>query len=60
VKKDALQYFADTDLTLLALVLFLASFAFLIFRVYFFDSKEKYDRLSEIPLRNEGGRDELQ
>ncbi len=54
MKQEALKYFADIDLTLLALVIFFISFAFLIFRVYFFDRKEKYDRLSQIPLQEEG------
>ncbi len=54
MKQEALKYFADIDLTLLALILFFASFGFMIFRVYFYDKKEKYDNLSQIPLQEEG------
>lgn len=56
MKQDALSYFDNTNLTLLALILFFAAFSFLIFRVYFYEKKEDFDRLSEIPLKDEEGR----
>ena len=56
MKQIALKYFTNSELTLIALVLFLLSFAFLIFRVYIYDSKEKFDQLSQIPLNDEEAR----
>ncbi len=58
MKQEALKYFANLDLTLLALILFFLSFSFMIFRVYFYEKQETYDLLSNIPLKDEGGNDE--
>ena len=55
MKQMALKYFTHIDLPLTALIIFFLSFCFLIYRVYFFERKEKMDFLSEIPLRDEGG-----
>lgn len=55
MKQMALKYFTDSELTLLALILFLFAFAFLIFKVYIYESKETYDELSQLPLRDEEG-----
>lgn len=53
MKQAALKYFSDLDLSMLALLIFFFSFLFLIFRVYFYEKKETFDRLSEIPLNEE-------
>lgn len=53
MKQAALKYFSDLDLSMLALLIFFFSFLFLIFRVYFYEKKETFDRLSEIPLKEE-------
>lgn len=56
MKQIALKYFTDIDLSLLALILFFLSFSFLIYRVYFFEKKETFDFLSQIPLQDEESR----
>ena len=53
MKQMGLKYFTDLDLSLLALILFFGSFVFLIYRVYFFERKENFVNLSQIPLRDE-------
>ncbi len=53
MKQTALKYFTDLDLSMLALMIFFVAFLFLIFRVYFYEPKEVFDRLSEIPLKDE-------
>ena len=53
MKKVALQYFTNIDLPMLALWIFFLAFLFLIFRVYIFEKKETFDRLSQIPLSDE-------
>ena len=53
MKQMALSYFTDIDLSLLALVIFFFSFLFLIYRVYFFEPKENFERLAQIPLNQE-------
>lgn len=53
MKQMGLKYFTDLDLSLLALILFFLSFVFLIYRVYFFERKERFNNLSQIPLRDE-------
>lgn len=53
MKQMALNYFTNLDLPLTALVLFFLSFCFLIYRVYFYETKETMDQLSQIPLREE-------
>ena len=55
MKQIGLKYFTDFDLSLLALVLFFLSFLFLIYRVYFFETKESIERLAQIPLSDEEG-----
>jgi cbb3-type cytochrome oxidase subunit 3 len=50
MKQTALSYFTDSHLTLLALILFFMSFVFLIYRVYFFERRETFERLERIPL----------
>lgn len=55
MKQEGLKYFTETGLTLVALVLFFAAFVFLIYRIYFYEKKETFDRLSEIPLKEEEG-----
>lgn len=50
MKQMALKYFTDVDWSLLALMLFFISFLFLIYKVYFFDSSEKIESLSRLPL----------
>lgn len=56
MKQMALKYFTNSELTLLALIIFTFAFAFMIFRVYFYEPKSKYDELSQIPLNDEVGR----
>ena len=53
MKKMALQYFTDVDLSMLALWIFFFAFLFLIFRVYVYEKKETFDQLSQIPLQDE-------
>lgn len=53
MKQIALKYFTNIDLPLLAMILFFCSFCFLIYRVYFFEPKENFDFLSQIPLQDE-------
>lgn len=53
MKQIALKYFTNSELTLIALVLFVLSFAFMIFRVYFYEPKETFEQLSQIPLNDE-------
>ena len=55
MKQMALKYFTDLDLSLLALVIFFCSFLFLIYRVYFFEPKENFERLGRIPIQDEEG-----
>ncbi len=53
MKQIALQYFTDSHMTLLALVLFFSSFLFLIYRVYFYEKKEVFNLLSQLPLHDD-------
>ena len=53
MKQIALKYFTGLDMSLLAMILFFTSFLFLIYRVYFFEPKETFDRLSQLPLNDE-------
>lgn len=53
MKQMALKYFTDIDWSLLALMLFFVSFVFLIYKVYFFETKEHFDQLADIPLAKE-------
>jgi cbb3-type cytochrome oxidase subunit 3 len=53
MKQEGLKYFLETEMTLIALILFLFAFSFLIFRVYFYEKKENFDKLSQIPLKDE-------
>jgi len=53
MKQIGLSYFTDSAMTLVALILFFLSFLFLIFRVYFFEKKETFDQLSQMPLNDE-------
>ena len=55
MKQMALKYFTDIDLSLLALMLFFISFLFLIFRVYFFEPKDNFEKLAQIPLQDGEG-----
>lgn len=52
MKQAALKYFTDLDLSMLALMIFFLSFVFLIYRVYFFQKKESFEVLSQIPLND--------
>ena len=53
MKQIGLSYFTDSVMTLVALILFFLSFLFLIYRVYFFEKKETFDQLSQLPLNDE-------
>lgn len=53
MKQIGLSYFTDSVMTLIALILFFLSFVFLIYRVYFFEKKESFDQLSQLPLNDE-------
>ena len=55
MKQMALKYFTDSDLTLLALMLFTFSFVFMLWRVYVYEPRSKFDELSQIPLKDEEG-----
>ncbi len=53
MKQIGLSYFTDSLMTLIALILFFLSFVFLIYRVYFFEKKETFDQLSQLPFNDE-------
>jgi len=53
MKQIALKYFTDLDLSLLALMIFFFAFLFLIYRIYFFEPKENFEKLGQIPLQDE-------
>ncbi|MCB0379204.1 MAG: hypothetical protein KDD33_11995 [Bdellovibrionales bacterium] len=57
MKQAALSYFTNNELSLIALILFLIAFSFLIFRLYFWDPKSKYDKLAQIPLEDKEATD---
>ena len=57
MKQAALLYFTETYMTLVALILFFAAFAFMIFRVYFYERQETIDQLSRIPLSEQEATD---
>jgi cbb3-type cytochrome oxidase subunit 3 len=52
MRSEALKFFTDTDMVLLALFLFLTCFVGVIFWIYRKSSKELYQYMGHLPLES--------